>query len=63
MEHEERDDVPINWQDYFKVVSPNNQPTSIFDKTRKQFDIVFKNNDDKIRKPSVAGNLSQLWQS
>lgn len=60
MQHEERDDVPINWQDYFKVVSPNNQPTSIFDKTRKQFDIVFKNNDDKDKKAKRGGKLESI---
>ncbi|KAI3406930.1 DPB2 [Candida oxycetoniae] len=31
------DEVEIQWEDYFKFISPNEQPPSRFDKTRKQF--------------------------
>lgn len=33
------EDVQLQWEDYFQFVSPLNQPRSIFDKSRKHFDV------------------------
>ncbi|KAL6449721.1 DPB2 DNA polymerase epsilon subunit B [Candida maltosa Xu316] len=44
----------IDWKDYFKVIAPFQQPRSVFDKNRKQFDIVFSKNtgDDLLSRLS-----------
>lgn len=36
------DEIQIQWQDYFKIVSPNEQPRCTFDKTRKQFIVTLR---------------------
>ena len=33
------EDVQLQWEDYFQFVSPMNQPRSVFDKSRKHFDV------------------------
>ncbi|CCG22948.1 Dpb2 subunit of DNA polymerase II (DNA polymerase epsilon) [Candida orthopsilosis Co 90-125] len=33
------EDVQLQWEDYFQFVSPLNQPRSLFDKSRKHFDV------------------------
>ncbi|RCK66051.1 DNA polymerase epsilon subunit B [Candida viswanathii] len=45
----------IDWRDYFKVLSPKDQPKSVFDTSRKQFDIIFKDKTDR----SLLGRLQE----
>ena len=44
----------LNWQDYFKIINPDQQPNYKFDKQRKQFSLV---NESKSLKSFLQGNI------
>ncbi|EGW33769.1 DNA-directed DNA polymerase epsilon, subunit B [Spathaspora passalidarum NRRL Y-27907] len=46
----------LNWDDYFKFITPEDQPRSIFDKSRKQFNISTKKKGSLFQ--SLSENLS-----
>ncbi|RLV91560.1 DNA polymerase epsilon subunit B [Spathaspora sp. JA1] len=50
------DEEVLNWEDYFKFISPQDQPRSVFDKNRKQFSISTKKKTSLFQ--SLPGNLS-----
>ncbi|CAI5756197.1 unnamed protein product [Candida verbasci] len=52
---EEEEEEIINWQDYCKVILPNQQPQSIFDRHKKQFTIIHK----PLNQESIFTNLHE----
>ncbi|KAI5957347.1 DPB2 [Candida jiufengensis] len=55
-------EINFKWEDYFHVVSPNQQPISIFDKNRKQFNVYLKRGKSTILN-SLNSNLSYMIES
>lgn len=49
-EEELLNDDDIDWRDYFKVISAKNQPKSVFDPSRKQFDIIYQSDNSLLSK-------------
>lgn len=45
----------LNWEDYFKIISPNDQLAIVFDKNRKQFSISAKKGSSLMQ--SLSNNL------
>ncbi|CAK9437566.1 uncharacterized protein LODBEIA_P19440 [Lodderomyces beijingensis] len=65
---DDADEIQIQWQDYFKVISPNEQPISRFDRVRKQFAVTLRNErkDKKNKTPllsRLSGNLKACVES
>ena len=56
-EDREINDDDIDWRDYFKVLSPKDQPKSIFDPLRKQFEIIFQDNNKSSLITRLQDNL------
>ncbi|KAI5961857.1 DPB2 [Candida pseudojiufengensis] len=59
---EDEFDTSFRWEDYFHVISPNQQPISIFDKNRKQFNVYLKRNKTPMLQ-SISSNLKYMVES
>ncbi|KAK6461237.1 DNA-directed DNA polymerase epsilon, subunit B [Scheffersomyces coipomensis] len=55
----EQEEQSLNWQEYFKIINPNEQTPCKFDKQRKQFSLIHGRHDKK----ALSDTLSNYLQS